>query len=248
MTKYKEIVYMVMDRLKLSSDDSSITEEHVLYLAKKFRPFILKQRYADIRKNIGRANYQDICFNLIQVPDIPNDVCMDNNYLRSDIKIPKLMSISEPIVYPLTFMYNFNICYTSNERFSFVGNSKYYRNIIYYTIGPDNYLYLKSPNPLFMNMEKLRMSGIFEDSEEAESMSCDKEGKSIECDIMDRDFPIEDSLVTSLIDLIVQSLGSTLYKPEDTQNNANDDITDIANKQAIAESRRYRRDDKDEKS
>jgi hypothetical protein len=41
--KVKEIVYMVMDLLKGFSDDLSFTEDHVVFLCKKYRAFLIKK-------------------------------------------------------------------------------------------------------------------------------------------------------------------------------------------------------------
>lgn len=41
---------MVLDELKLLNDDSFYTEDHVLFLAVKYRGLLLKQRYSDIKK------------------------------------------------------------------------------------------------------------------------------------------------------------------------------------------------------
>ena len=42
MTTVREAVYMVLDELKLISDDAHFTEEHVIFLLKKFRAYVLK--------------------------------------------------------------------------------------------------------------------------------------------------------------------------------------------------------------
>ena len=52
MSTYKELTYMVLDELKLSSDDAQFTEDHVMFLLNKYRTFLLKQRYSDIKKQI----------------------------------------------------------------------------------------------------------------------------------------------------------------------------------------------------
>lgn len=61
---YAEVVYMILDELKLSSDDSYFNEYHVLMLADKYRAAILKQRYKDIRKQVPYSNYQEVMFTL----------------------------------------------------------------------------------------------------------------------------------------------------------------------------------------
>ena len=53
MNTWREIVYMCIDELKLLSDDSYYTEDHLIFLISKFRTFILKQRYSDIKKFIN---------------------------------------------------------------------------------------------------------------------------------------------------------------------------------------------------
>lgn len=61
---YADVVYMILDELKLSSDDSYFNEYHVLMLADKYRAMILKQRYKDIKKTVPYSNYQEVMFTL----------------------------------------------------------------------------------------------------------------------------------------------------------------------------------------
>lgn len=42
--KVKELVYMILDECKLSSsDDAFITEDHIIFLIKKYRSFLIKK-------------------------------------------------------------------------------------------------------------------------------------------------------------------------------------------------------------
>ena len=107
----------------------------------------------------------------------------------------------------------------------YVGYNKYLQNIIYASIGPDNYLYFKSNNPQYLYLEKVKMTGVFENSEEASKLQCEGDN---ECDILDRIFPIEESLVSPMIELVVKELLGAQYRPEDNVNNAKDDISDLA--------------------
>jgi hypothetical protein len=88
MSTYRELVYLVLDELKLISDDSSFTEDHVIYLLDRYRPFLLKQRYSDVKKQIPDSNYQSICIDLTKAPAISGEPCDGGTYLRSSIKIP----------------------------------------------------------------------------------------------------------------------------------------------------------------
>lgn len=231
---WRQLVYMVLDEIKLTSDDSIINENHVIFLLNKYRTFLLKQRYSDIKKPIPESNYQTICLDLEN--DVNNTFCGSVNYLKSKTKVPFLMKIGNPRVYPSNYFQG-EITYVSRDRMRYIGHNKYMQNIIYASVGPDNYLYLTSSNPQFSYLEKVKFTGIFEDIETASELLCSnqeednnqEENNNQSCDILDRDFPIEEGLVPQLIELSVKELLGSAYRPADEENNANDDLADIAN-------------------
>ena len=227
MSTYKELTYMVLDELKLYSDDASYTEEHVMFLLDKYRAFLLKQRYSDVKKQIPESNYQTICLDLIEVPAISGEPCEGGSYLRSKGKIPFLMKIGNPKIYPVDY-YQGEITYVSRERMRYVGYNKYLKNIIYASIGPDNYLYFKSFNPQYLYLEKARMTGIFENPQAASELQCPNENDDTVCDVLDREFPIEDALISPMIELVVKELLGAEYRPKDESNDANDALANLA--------------------
>ena len=229
MSTYKELIYMCLDELKLYSDDALYTEEHIMFLLGKYRTFLIKQRYSDVKKQIPESNYQTICLDLIEVPAISGEPCEGGSYLRSKEKIPFLMKIGNPRVYPIDY-YQGEITYVSRDRMRYVGYNKYLQNIIYASLGPDNYLYFKSFNPQFLYLEKIRMTGIFEDTLAASELQCPDKNGNIVCDVLDREFPIENALIPPLIQLIVEELTKAEYKPEDKENNSDDDLSEVASK------------------
>ena len=229
MSTYKELVYMCLDELKLYSDDALYTEEHIMFLLGKYRTFLIKQRYSDVKKQIPESNYQTICLDLIEVPAISGEPCEGGSYLRSKEKIPFLMKIGNPRVYPIDY-YQGEITYVSRDRMRYVGYNKYLQNIIYASLGPDNYLYFKSFNPQFLYLEKIRMTGIFEDTLAASELQCPDENGNIVCDVLDREFPIEAALVPSLIELVVKELLGAEYRPDDKTNDAKDELSEVASK------------------
>lgn len=221
MSTFREVVYMCNDSLKIASDDSFFTIDHILYMLKKYRGLLLDQRYKDVRKEIPASNYQTICLDL-EKDDDPS-YCRDT-LLKSKDKIPNLLTVGNTQVSPVDY-YSGEITFVSKERMKYVGHNKWLQNIIYCSLAPNNYLYLKSSNPQFKYLQKVKMTGIFEDIDEVEKLSCDKD-KS--CDILDSRFPMEEALIPQLIDVVVKFLTSGLYKPEDTENNANDDLATMA--------------------
>ena len=138
------------------------------------------------------------------------------------------MKIGNPMVFPIDY-YRSTITYISRERMKYVGYNKYLQNIIYASISPDNYLYLKSSNPQFLHLKKVRVTGIFEDAELASKLQCSSNDIDT-CDVLDREFPIEDALIPPLIQLVVEELTKAEYKPEDKENNSDDDLSEVATK------------------
>lgn len=218
---------MVLDQLKLSSDDSYFNEEHVYFLLGKFRGFLLKQRYSDVKKDIPESNYQTVCLDLIEVPAIPDEECEGGFYLRSKKTIPYLMKIGSPKVYPVDYFQGGNIALVSMQRMRYVGYNRWLPNIIYASFGPDNHLYFKSGNPQFLYMQKVRLTGIFENPEKAAELQCEG-GTESPCDPMDKPFPMEEALIPQLIELVVKELRGPVYSFEDKENNADDNLSEVA--------------------
>lgn len=227
MSTYRQLTYMVLDELKLVSDDSHFQEEHVLFLLDKYRVFLLKQRYSDVRKEIPDSNYQTICVDLEQVNAINGLPCEGSDYLKSVKKIPNMMQVGKQRISSVDFFQG-NIAYVNNERFKYVGDNKFLKNQIYGTIAPDSHLYLKSNNPQMNYLEKVKVTGIFEDSSKVAELQCPDEEGNTACDVMDMNFPLEESLIPPLIELIVKELSGHAYQPADDENNATDDLDRLA--------------------
>lgn len=227
MNTYGQLVYMVIDELKGDSDDFTYTEDHVIFLLNNYRALLLKQRYSDIKRPMPESNYQTLCMETMEVPAIAGVPCEGGSYLRTVNKVPFTMKIGNPRVYPVDFYQGSNITFISRERMKYVGYNKYMQNIIYCSLGPDNYLYFTSSNPQFLYLENIKFTAVFEDAKAASELECTpEEGKA--CDIIDKVFPIEESLVPTLIELVVKELRPAAYSPADELNNANDDLDNVA--------------------
>ncbi len=219
MSKYAELVYMVNDEIKGMSDDFTYTEDHIVFLLNKYRAFLLKQKYSDVKKNIPDNNYQTLDVELMEVPAISGEPCEGGVFLKSKKKIPFIMNIHIPKVYNNSC---FEITYVSRDRFRYVGYNKYLKNIIYCTIGPDNYMYFKFSNNEFQETQNVNITTVFQDAKEA------IEFNTSVCDILDYEFPIEDNLISPLIELVVKELLGAEYRPTDKVNNAKDDLEEVS--------------------
>ena len=231
--KAKEIVYSILDLCKASgSDDSYVTEELVLFLCKKYRAFLLKKeeeknKYAtDIASEF---EYQQICIDLEKIAALDGSACTGGYYLKSTKPIPKILEGTTPKIYATDYFQGTNISLVPKEKMRYIGNNKYLQNMIYASIGTDFHLYVNSANPQFYYLKKLRMSAIFEDPEEAAKLTCPSDGSTEDttCDPFEMEFPIREYLVPMLIELVVKQISGTAYRPEDTKNNASDDLSKV---------------------
>ena len=219
----RELVFMCMDEVKLNSDDTIYTEDHVVFLLNKYRSFVLKKELDKENKQLSSTNGQTICLDLIEIRDEDNPC--GESMLRTEQTIPNLVNDCKVSLYPVNYFEGDHIIYTTMERMRYTTYNKWTKNLIYAAKGPDDYLYLKSSNPQYLYLEKLRMKAIFEDFESAAHYACDDAGEELHCDILDLKFPIENALVPIVIELVVKELLGVKYQPRDTHNNAADDAS-----------------------
>ena len=221
----RELVYLVLDEVKINSDDSYFNEDHVIFLLNKYRSFVLKKELEKENKPLSSNNSQIICLDLIEVRDEDNPC--GGSMLRTEQIIPNLINDSKVSLYPINYFEGDHIIYTTMERMRYTTYNKWTKNLIYAAKGPDGYLYLKSSNPQYLYLEKLRRKATFEDFESAAQYACDESGEELNCDILDMKFPIENALVPILVEMVVKELLGAAYRPKDSLNNSNDDLSDI---------------------
>lgn len=191
---YKELVYMCLDEIKLSSDDSYITEDHILFLISKYRAFALRQKYEKTNMPVSESNYQ-----LISVQ--PN----------SSI-IPDIMTVAKPRVFQETTGTIKYLTYVSPHRYHFVGKNSILTSITYCTI--DHNKKLKCSSKISGNV---LMYAVFEDIIKASEFNNTK-------DILEQECPIETELIPGIQELVVKDVLGISYRPQDTINNAHDDF------------------------
>lgn len=154
-------------------------------------------------------------------------VC-DDTMLKSVQEVPKTVGTANPQVTTLDY-FGGKMTYVTPEKMRYVNYNKFLKNIIFCTMGPDGHVYLKSSNPQFANIEKIKFTGVFEDFEAAAELSCDENGNKDNCDPFEKEFPIDAYLVPELIDRVLKELLGASYRPKDQQNDASDSLSQIAN-------------------
>lgn len=234
MSKVSELVYMVTDLVKTMSDDCTVNENHIMYLLDIYRAFLLKQRYEkDPKRIIPDSNYQtitvtmekdtyqhdvDVCYTC-NTDDDGKESCSTNpgsEILVSTEALPEIMALGIPRLFLDKGMFNYTFNRVPMSRFEVVGHNKWLSNFVYWTIGTDGKLYMKSSgNKMINSISNVNISAIF-----SSYRNDDME--------MNDEFPIEESLVPNLLEMVIKDvLGATL-RPKDRENNASDDLANIA--------------------
>ena len=228
MYTYNHVVYMIMDYLKLSSDDSYFTPDHIIFLLNKFRAYVLKSKYENSAQSPSDSNYQTLKLNLEEVDRIegfPNE----GKYLRSVDSIPDTLDIGSYLLSGAD-LFSGDLCKVSPSRFKYVGFNKWMRNISYVTHGSGGKLYFKSCNPMLYYLREGYYRAIFNDPLEAaalaDDVNVDENGNL--CDPLEVEFPLEDNLLPLVMQYVVKDLSGAAYKPKDDENNASDDLSNLA--------------------
>lgn len=218
MTTYREAIYMCLDLVKGVTDDFSYTEEHIAYLLDKYRALLLKQHYGkDPKKHVPYSNYQTIEVSLMR----------DANsiYFKSEIPVPTLMFLGIPRISTDDY-YNTNFEFVSRERLPFVGNNKFIQNVCYASVNDSGYLCVKPYSTMPISEDEgltIKLTAIFENPREVAYSNALVEG----IDVLDSSIPIEETLVSTLIEVVVKVLTSAIYKPEDALNDDRDDLASL---------------------
>ena len=196
--KYRELVYMCLDEIKLASDDSYITEDHILFLISKYRAFLLRQKYDKTVLPVAESNYQKI---KVQKGSI----------------VPDVMGITKPRVYVGEGEAKVSYTFVTPHRFEFVSNNRILKPISYCTINDENKLEFKAPPA---EGKTITLYAVFEDCVKASEFA-------LTGDILDEVCPIEAELVSGVQELVVKDALGIAYRPTDFINNATDDLSKI---------------------
>ena len=106
----------------------------------------------------------------------------------------------------------------------YMGYNRFIPISVFASKGSNECLYLKSNSIDVTAITSLKMYAVFEDAVNASELLCD--GIKA-CDILDREFPLEEPLIPPLVELTVKELSRPIYAPEDKENNADDNLSEV---------------------
>tara|TARA_R110000772_G_scaffold62137_2_gene139640 strand:+ start:2988 stop:3671 length:684 start_codon:yes stop_codon:yes gene_type:complete len=220
MTK-RELIYTVFEKIKINSDDMDISEEFVSFLIDSKRAMLLKQRFDAKPWAMPIETKQELCLSLEVASVINGEPCF-GKILRTKNPLPASIKIKGKEG-PLTVRRYDNRAIHVNiiplERIPFIGHNYFTAQMIYGTVDYDNRFYLVSESNKLKLMTDIKIADIFENPDEANALRCAAADET-SCEIWDRDYPVELSMVDDIVKLVVQDLSRTLSIPDDSTNDA----------------------------
>ena len=214
MRTYRELVYSVLDELKIFSDDSVWETDHIVSLLTKYRGLLFTQKYKGKKVEIPFAWYQRL--NVAFTTKITG-----TNIYKSTKEVPPILDITD--LWKYTFvseggMITNSMNFINPFKFKFTGFNKWIASQKYVTIDLDNYMYIKKSAVTTSQI-------LYYDTILDNPIDADRFNDTNTLDTLDLEFPCEESLIQPIIDLCLKEISAINGIPRDATNNASDDIS-----------------------
>lgn len=211
---YREIVYIIQDEMKILSDDSNFETDHFVFLANKYRALLFNQKYKGKKVEIPFAWYQRL--NVAFTTKITG-----TNVYKSTKKIPQILDITD--LWKYTFvseggMITNSMNFINPFKFKFTGFNKWIASQKYVTIDLDSYMYIKKSAVTTSQI-------LYYDTILDNPIDADRFNEINTLDVLDLEFPCEESLIQPIIDLCLKEISAINGIPRDATNNASDDAS-----------------------
>jgi len=222
MTK-REIIYTVFEKLNIHSDDSNITEELISSLIDTKRAMLLKQQYAKNAWHMPIEIKQELCMSMVLVDRVSGYSCA-GKMLSTSVPLPKSIKIKGkegPLTVRKQDGMEIAISIVPIERVPFLFENRFTQHLTYAAVDFDRKIILISKDEKLKFLKTIRVTDIYEAPDEANALMCNPAPSGQ--DVWDEDYPVENAMVDTIVELIVRDLVKTIQIPEDKQNNATDD-------------------------
>lgn len=230
MSSKLELIYDIKDYMKAYSDDTELSNEHIMYLYRKKRAKYLRQLLNDYTRKFDNVILQSFCIGVEEVSKALCSIDVGCTILRTKQPIPTLLDLRSR-----DSLVGIGPSLIASERFKIIKEEqapyildKKYANGIYSFLGSDGYVYFISNDDAHLLLECIYITGLFEDPEELESFTdcCSGDCQDAEpCFTEDSEYPLQGFLVDDISNEIKKELVARLQIPEDKNNNSDDDQT-----------------------
>lgn len=213
-------IYDIKERLNDYADDSELSLEYISFLIDETRALIIRQSYRGIVATVPNTIKQQV--NLELELSQENEFVDLDDILKSTIALPRLIEgskVNKALQVDNGSYKDIKFITVPVERFPYVGNNKYLRTYVYWTLGNDYKLYFTSGNARHKLLNDVRVHGVFENPKDAWELSPDYD---VDVDFNDTTYPIDSDMWVKISDIIMKILLPKEQIQEDKVNDAND--------------------------
>jgi len=232
MPSFNEVIYDIMEVVRGNqiSDDTEISERHVIYQVDIQRALWLRKEYNKPGVSIDTQITQDLgCLELVEVDAA--ECCtieLGCTVLRTKKKMPKAVKFHSSLgitrvgpihklKLPFTYMDYDKAIYTASAE------SKYSKGVITFSL--NDYVYVIMTDPNMIHLTHINVRGVWESPAAVTDFACDVEGTT--CFSFDDEYPVNIHLLPYIKEQVLAQFGMAASIPKDSAN----DGQEILNKQ-----------------
>ena len=225
-----EIIYAIREKLKAYTDDTRYTNGYLMFLINLKRSLFIRREYNQFQRTIDVDTLQSICMDIEAVDE---SECPDCGELggcqiyRTVEKLPKRIELhNRQVITRIAPLGVANKPFTivSRNRFIYAGEAKHEATFVFATVHDNGYIYLKSKQRYHQGLDKITVTQLFENPDDASAFNCNNET----CyDLDTTEYPCKQWMVDLIITEIVKELAMLKELPSDVLNNAKDDTVTV---------------------
>lgn len=221
-----QIVYSIKELLKDHTDDSLLSNDHIIYLFNTYRAKFLRQLYSDRAKAFDESVMQTVCLDMEPVDRGTCGVTTNCYVLRSTQKLPALITIKGrsaisyvgpaiigangfEIVKPSTI----NTCMDDE----YASTSAFIEN---------GYVYVVGTQPAHLLIKCVRLNGLFDSPEDlADYFTCTSCGDASKkpCVTEETPYPVPGHMISDISQEVLKLYMAT-YKVEEQRDKDNNSV------------------------
>ncbi len=225
MANRLEIVYNIKELMKDHTDDTLMSDRHILFLFKTQRARFLRQLYSDRAKGLDASAIQVLCLDMEKVDRGACGITTNCHISRSKKKLPNLLSLRGR-----SALISAGPALVGSSKFDIINSldanqamsDKYSTTSIFLD---DGYLYVVGTTPAAGLIKTIRVQGIFDDPD---ALAGFLDGKD-PCVTELTDYPVPGHMVADINQEVLRNYLQTINVPRDTDN---DSVPEKAGKQS----------------
>jgi hypothetical protein len=212
-----EIIYTIRESLRRYTVDSTVDDREIIFQVNLQRALYFRNEFNKNYRDVIETNKQTLCLNLIPYEK-------DNCVLISNKEIPRFIELHEkPSISRITSSVQHDVPFdiVSFTKLPFVGNGRFNTKNVFVSLTPDSKLIVKSKNKQLSMLNKILVTGVFENPLALQSFKCDLE-ETQDCFSFDKEYPMSPHTFVYIMQNVVNYFLAKLQIPVDASNNADE--------------------------